>query len=1257
MIPTDSSYGPSADAVPDADARLLQFDQAWQGEAPPLIADFLPADLPLQHPARLSLLAELLKIDLEYRWRSGTRLLVNDNPGELAGPRRPLAAGPCLDEYLRCFPELGPPEQVEVELIGEEYWARHCWGDQPGHDEYLDRFSPQRERVLKTLCRIDADLALERSAKSLKTIRTPAAPPAVLEPEAAVLVLPVAQVLEMLRHTQLLTSQQFEELTAATGAHTSDAPALAKELLRRGWLTSYQAEQVLRGRGAGLVLGPHVILERLGEGGIGQVFKARHRTLQRIVAIKLIREDLLADADVVNRFYREIQLISQFTHPHVVHAYDAGPVGAAHVLVMEYVEGITLDRLVKESGPLPVAQACEYIRQAALGLQHAHERGLVHRDLKPSNLLLSGGRGRENSVSNGGGAFSSAPDSRPRTLNVKILDLGLARLHQKTDGDLTSTMTPSGPVTMGTPDYMAPEQALDFHGVDTRADIYSLGCTLHYLLTGQAPFCGGTLAQKLLRHQQAEPPAVAQVRSDVPPPVLAVLRKMLAKEPARRFQTPGDVAGALAALSGLSHGPAALLCDGRSSRPSESLTVEALPRPQSPRTRILRARIGILVLLLGAMILWFLLSARNSGERQAAPIHAARERFAWLNELDPAKIAPAQRSAWQPKELVAVLGDKRGRPWGNVHAIAFGLGGKVVVSGGANALHLWDPTTLQERATLFNGYRGSVHALAVSPDGKRALAGYSDGHVRAWDLVACKEQATFNASHTGNVTAVAYGRDGKTAASGGNKTVKLWDAVTANERATLAAHDGLVLALAFAGDGLTLASGSDDGTAKLWDAATGRPKGTLALPEPKQPVAALAFSPDGKLLAVGRNDGGILLWDTNSSKVRSTLQGHAGGVTSLAFSPDSTTLASGSIDRTIKLWDVATATVRIALQRHADRVNCLAYSPDGRLLASASGNRQPPFQGAEVRLWDAATGRKLVLDLDEGIRNLALAPDGSGVATCGNDGTLRFWDAATLTPRILQGHSTPVRCLVFTPNGQALAYATDDPTVRLLDLPTGQERATFQGPQRSTSGLAISADGATLAAASERDSAVILWDVATRKSIGTLKKDRANFHAVAISPDGKTVAAASSADVTLWNVDTQDERCIFKGSVAWGRVLDLAFSPNGKLLATASYAGTVKLWDVAQQKERLTLPVRHAGGAHSVAFSPDGQLLATCGADGRILVWDVAAGKLRQEVELPGWVGRLAFFGDGRHLATVNGNGTVYILRLLPTDQRAAGAD
>ncbi len=292
-----------------------------------------------------------------------------------------------------------------------------------------------------------------------------------------------------------------------------------RELLRRDWMTAHQINQVCRGQGHKLVIGPYVVLERLGQGGMGQVLKARHRHMARVVALKLMRADRL-DGERLGRFLREMELIARLDHPHVVHAYDADHSGKRLFLALEYVEGRDLGRLVREQGPLPVPQACEYARQAALGLQHAHEQGVVHRDVKPSNLLLDERKGL-----------------------VKVSDFGLGRLcaarPERDDG-----LTRQG-IVLGTADYVAPEQIAESQTVDGRADLYSLGCALYYLLTGRPPFPGGSALQKLLNHAVSQPQPLQELRPGLPAAVVSLVNRLLAKRPDERYQSPAELAQAL----------------------------------------------------------------------------------------------------------------------------------------------------------------------------------------------------------------------------------------------------------------------------------------------------------------------------------------------------------------------------------------------------------------------------------------------------------------------------------------------------------------------------------------------------------------------------------------------------------------------------------------------------------------------------------------------------------------------------------------
>jgi eukaryotic-like serine/threonine-protein kinase len=370
--------------------------------------------------------------------------------------------------------------------------------------------------------------------------------------------------------SQILDAGQCDEVRRLQ-ADVETPRDLAQVLLRRDWLTAFQINQIFQGKGAGLTMGPYILLERVGEGGMGQVYRARQKMLDRIVALKVIRKECLSNPKVTLRFLREIRAAGQLSHPHIVRAYDADQVDGTYFIAMEFIDGVDLCKMVKDDGPLPVAQACEYIRQAALGLQHAFERGMVHRDIKPANILVTRGIASDRRHSSGvvprpieklarssGMLKRSAPMLHYPWGVVKILDMGLARCSGIFPNESTN-ITQVGSV-MGTPEFIAPEQARDSHNSDIRADLYSLGCTLYFLLTGQAPFPDGTLTEKLLQHQfnEADPvdivrtAAVAEwklpegtTRDHVPTAVDAVIRKLLAKNPDDRYQTPNELASAL----------------------------------------------------------------------------------------------------------------------------------------------------------------------------------------------------------------------------------------------------------------------------------------------------------------------------------------------------------------------------------------------------------------------------------------------------------------------------------------------------------------------------------------------------------------------------------------------------------------------------------------------------------------------------------------------------------------------------------------
>lgn len=329
--------------------------------------------------------------------------------------------------------------------------------------------------------------------------------------------------LETLRKSGLVeeavVSNYMDQLRDAGGI-PSDSKTLAQCMVRDALLSQFQSDQLVAGKWRGFHVAKYRVLEKIGIGGMGQVYLAEHKYMKHRVALKVLPRSKSSDPSSLERFYREAKAGAAMDHPNLVRAYDIDYDQSSdlHYLVMEYVDGVSMQDLVKLKGPLEAHRAAHYIYQACLGLQHAHEQGLIHRDIKPSNLLVD------------------------RQGTLKILDMGLARFFNDDQDMITKKYDEN---VLGTADYLAPEQAVDSHAVDVRADIYSLGCTFYFILSGQAPFGDGSVAQKLIWHQTRKPKSIREYRPDLPEDIYAILDKMMAKSPAERYQSPQEVADAL----------------------------------------------------------------------------------------------------------------------------------------------------------------------------------------------------------------------------------------------------------------------------------------------------------------------------------------------------------------------------------------------------------------------------------------------------------------------------------------------------------------------------------------------------------------------------------------------------------------------------------------------------------------------------------------------------------------------------------------
>jgi serine/threonine protein kinase len=391
---------------------------------------------------------------------------------------------------------------LEIEKVCRRFEAAWKWGGRPRVADYLQEVpEPQRDELRRELEAIDAEYR-RASGEGIS----------------------LEVFVRRLAECGLMTAEEIQAFVEALSDQEKPATAaqLARQMHAGGRLTKFQARAIYQGKTKGLVLGNYVVLDKLGQGGMGQVFKAQHRKMERLVALKILPSSATKSPEAVKRFQREVKAAARLSHPNIVTAYDADECSGLHFLVMEYVDGSDLSSQVREHGPMQVGAAVDCVVQAARGLEYAHRRGIVHRDIKPANLLRDAGG------------------------TVKVLDMGLARVKEASGpgGKAEGSLTQNGQV-MGTLDYMAPEQAADVKLADARADIYSLGCTLYYLLSGRPPFGGETLTQKILAHREEPTPSVRGARPDAPERLDQLIQRMLAKQPEGRPQTMGEVIGLL----------------------------------------------------------------------------------------------------------------------------------------------------------------------------------------------------------------------------------------------------------------------------------------------------------------------------------------------------------------------------------------------------------------------------------------------------------------------------------------------------------------------------------------------------------------------------------------------------------------------------------------------------------------------------------------------------------------------------------------
>jgi WD40 repeat protein len=762
------------------------------------------------------------------------------------------------------------------------------------------------------------------------------------------------------------SSPQADEAIAESPAHASPGATQAQRPNGCGDGPSLDFLAPSRKPGSLGRLGHHEVMEVVGQGGMGVVLRAFDEVLHRVVAIKVMAAQLATNATARKRFIREAQAAAAVRDEHVVDIHAVEEANGVPYLVMEYVNGLSLQERLDRSGPLELKEILRIGMQAAAGLAKAHAQGLIHRDIKPANILLENGVQR-----------------------VKITDFGLARAVD--DASLTQLG-----VVAGTPQYMAPEQARG-EAVDHRADLFSLGSVLYAMCTGHPPFRAGTTLAVLKRVSEDAPRPVRQVNPDVPAWLAAIIERLHAKDPADRFQSAAEVADLLGQHLAHLQQPASV--------PAPAPPTRAAVPQAGGRGRLRRwatAAVALLCLL-GGLGLTEATGVTRVGEYVATVLRIRTPDGTLVVVVNDPQVrvtidgdgeevaitgAGPQEVRLRPGRY-RVRASKDGVPVRlDSELITVERGGRQVVKVGYVPAIARPPAVGgPPRATL----RGpSMSSAAFSRDG-RFLALGSSNTVQVWDQAAARQLFTLRGHH-GWVWTVAFSPDGNTLASASmDNTVKLWDLTGGQERATLEGHTAKVWDVAFSPDGRTLVTASDDQSIRLWDVATGKQQKVLGVHH-NHAYSAL-FTPDGRAVVSSDLEGDVRLWDVASGKVLGHLEGHA-SVVRLALSADGTTLATASHDRTVKLWDLGTRRLRRTLEGHMLPIERAAFSPDGKLLATVSGDFREPTTPGEIKLWDVATGQELLsFSGHRGpVHGVAFVPDGKTLATASADGTAKLWD-------------------------------------------------------------------------------------------------------------------------------------------------------------------------------------------------------------------------------------------------------------------------
>lgn len=1014
------------------------------------------------------------------------------------------------------------------------------------------------------------------------------------------------------------------------------------------------------------------------QGGLGEVFVARDRQLNRNVALKRIREHAAGDESARSRFVFEAEVTGRLEHPGIVPVYGLGEDGDGQpYYAMRFVRGESLkdaiDRFHSTRWSIRGAGARSVQLRQLLGrfqdvcnaIHFAHSRGVLHRDLKPENVML--GHFGETLVVDWGLAKTI---DRGETLDDVIAPEDVSVIDAGTEATRVG-------VVMGTPAYMSPEQAAgQIDRLSVASDVYSLGATLYYLLTGKSPFKGQRIAQLLDLVRRGEFPAPIRVDRRVGPELDAICLKAMALRPEDRYQSAAK----------LEQDIEQYLADQVVTALAESLPYRI--------NRWVRANLAVCVSImsvllagtLAAAITGFVVSRQHAGSggaptaavedtpddssqpaveirpQEVEPTGVALQRTAYLDRMNRAHQEWRAGNASRTRALLAEcpvglrnwewhylsrlytsallafdLGPEIGED------IAFSSDGQYLVSSVGSEVATWDLRGTGPRR--LRGHAGPIVGLAISKDNSQlvSVASGEATDVRIWDLAEGRLVRQFD-SDVGQISAIAASPGGELLAGVAvGDTIWLWDLTGGDEPRVLESNQTQVSNLAFSPDGQSLAIAAVDG----WKLRKIDSEQSETYRGHTGPVTSVAFSPDGRRVATAGTDQQVRLWEVGEPEATRIFHGHRSTVTSVAFSPRGLQLVSSGFDGTVRTWEIATGRETRVIRGHTDRVTQAIFRPGRRSVASTS-------RDGTVRLWDIGQGQdsRHLRGHEGAVTGVAFSADSRRLYSAGRDGTLRQWNVSAGRELDQLSQLGEIRSIDSSVNGSHFAAVSLEGTARIWHESPTRELISRRELAEATFAR-LSPDG-KLAAIANQQGIVRFQEIGSGVEAGQLSGLREPIHDCVFSPDGGQVVTASASQLVWWELANARQL----HSTDNPGVTSLAFEPHGRVLAAVCEDGRLRLWD-AKTRELVTVRAAHSRSGTAIAFSGDGTRIATVGADGAVKLW---TGDTAEEVLTLKSAGQVlndvAFSPDSHSIAAADGDGSVTLWhRSLPTRYLRSAAD